>query len=441
MNGLLAFPLPTTGSVYYTECYQKSILMKDSQAVPSMEEFFSEADNPGGNVTDSRDQAHRKEAREARDSEEEGQGGWKASPLPKLQRFFRQHAVLLTGAGGTVGSALAQRLASLPLRQLLLLDTSEHGLVRLKDQLDRGRSSSNTNPPTEYLLADLRQVSDRERALRREPSIVIHAAAYKHVPFLEDRPIAAVENNLLATIDWFETCRREGSVEHFVFVSTDKATRPSGVMGATKAAAERALRILRARRRRSEVTSEAETGPEAKIVRLCNVFGSRGSVVPLFWKRLQEGRSLPVTHPDMRRRFISTRSAATAILRTLPHRAGTYVPTKGREVTIGALAHRLVRYAREDADPAEWIHYTGRRRGERLRERLLASRERPGTDVGGGLLRAADLESLRSQESFVGEIEKLRSACQGGEEETVRSGLWKLVHRSTQEVDSSSAPL
>jgi FlaA1/EpsC-like NDP-sugar epimerase len=261
---------------------------------------------------------------------------------------------------------------------------------------------------------------------------VIHAAAYKHVPFLESRPIAAAENNLLATVDWLRACGHARPVERFVFVSTDKAIRPSSVMGETKAGAEQALRLFRRQIRQDETGPGTGTRMKATTVRLCNVFGSRGSVVPRFWRRLQEERLLPVTHPEMKRRFISPNGAAEAILQALRHEAGTYIPTAGRELRIRQLAVRMVKWALEDekaegTDPSSWIRYTGRRRGERLRERLLAPEESPGTDMEDGLCRVGQRPPGRSWKELLQRLDTLRSACLAGEKEEARVRLRQIV--------------
>jgi len=420
---------------------------------PLMEELFSEDTPEEGSPTtrpptvNGRDgNGHRQNGPTGDDRREEGRpsGAFQrrkenleAAPAP-LQEAARGQTVLLTGAGGTIGEALARRLCRLPLQRLLLLDTSEHGLVRLKDQIDRqDLPSAGPDLQVDYLLKDLRRASDRKQSLRENPSIVIHAAAYKHVPFLESRPIVAAENNLLATVDWLRACGHARPVEKFVFVSTDKAIRPSSVMGETKAGAEKALRLFRGQIRQDE--TEPGSGPRMKAttVRLCNVFGSRGSVVPRFWRRLQEGRPLPVTHPEMKRRFISPNGAAEAILQALRHEAGTYVPTAGRELNIYQLALRMVKWAlgdekAEESDPTSWIRCTGRRRGERLHERLLAPEESPGTDMGDGLCRVGQRPPGRAWKELLQRLDTLRSACLAGEKEEARVQLRQIVRAAAE---------
>ena len=348
-------------------------------------------------------------------------------PPPLPTALLRDQSVLVTGAGGSLGGALARQLAALPLRRLILVDTSEHGLVQLQRRID----ARDPTPEVTYRLADLRLPADRERVLRTGPTTVLHAAAYKHVPFLEERPIAAAQNNVLATADWRSACRAHGAPDRFVLVSTDKAVRPVSVMGATKAAAERIVRAAGA----DHGTSALPT----TVVRLCNVFGSRGSVVPRFRRRLQNGEPLPVTHPDMERWFISPDAAARCVVQALRHGSGPYVPTACRSVNILRLAHRLVRWHRPAADPADWIRHTGRRAGERLRERRLADHERPGRPVTGDLLGARPSASP-DREAVRAFVRRMRRHCKDGAPRKVRDALFELEGASPPARDHSRAP-
>lgn len=293
---------------------------------------------------------------------------------------------------------------------------------------------------------------------------MIHAAAYKHVPFLETKPIAAAQNNLLATADWLRACRAALSACRFTFVSTDKAvstataasigeaTAPSGVMAQTNAACERLVRRVRQNAgQRDQTRQEEPSSLEATTTRLCNVFGSRGSVVPRFCRRLRAGRPLPVTDPEMERRFISPEAAANAVLWASVQEGGTYVPEAGRTLQVGELARRLVEWVRPEADPEEWIEVVGPRPGETHRERLLAAGERPAVSIDGGLLRARETpprqngqaeqngpsgqngEALPNKQPAPGPlrdtIEELRRSCRAGDEAATRRLLRKAAAR------------
>jgi FlaA1/EpsC-like NDP-sugar epimerase len=317
---------------------------------------------------------------------------------------LRDKTVLVSGAGGSLGRSVIQALCRRPVRRIYALDASEHVLVQLQSVL------GDEAPPVECVLGDLRLSADRRRALARKPDIVIHAAAYKHVPFLEDRPIAAVENNLLATVDWARACRAAG-VDQFVFVSTDKAVASTSVMGRTKLWGERWLR-----RRRDTTGAE----PALTTVRLCNLFGSRGSVVPRFLDHLRAGEPLPVTHPDMHRWFMTPADASETILCGLAAGPGTYVPTSCLYVSIVTLARRLIEWGRPDARPEEWIRWVGRRPGERLHETLSGSNEEVRQVKGQSLRRVQEIPSVERLEA---RVEALRAACAEGEDDAVRELL------------------
>ncbi len=331
---------------------------------------------------------------------------WPESTLPS-SAALRGQTVLVTGAGGSLGRVLIHVLCQRPVRRVLALDASEHVLVRLRSAL------SDEARPVEYVLGDLRHPADRQRALAPEPDVVIHAAAYKHVPFLEDRPIAAVQNNLLATVDWERACREAG-VDRFLFVSTDKAVAPTSVMGRTKLWGEQWLRWRR------EQTATTDGPLDYTTVRLCNLFGSRGSVVPRFLRHLRADEPLPLTHPDMHRWFMARADAAAATLSALTAPPGTYVPTACLYVSVVTLARRLVRWRRPAANLDEWIRWVGRRPGERLHESLWGSSEE---------LHRSERDALCGVKGpfpsafLLQRIEALRTACAEGDAETVRDLL------------------
>lgn len=332
-------------------------------------------------------------------------------PAPLPVSFFRGRTILVSGAGGSLGTAVARILVDLPVQRIVLVDTSEHGLVRLKDRLQR--TMPDESPDLKFILGDLRIAADRDRCLRTEPSVILHMAAYKHVPFLEDRPIAATQNNVLATADWLADCRAHNAVDRFTLVSTDKAVQPVGIMGATKAIAERLVNGIR----RTETP-----GLSATTLRLCNVFGSRGSVVPRFCRRLGNGELLPVTHPDMERWFTTPAVAARSVLQTLRHEAGTYVPAMRQCIPILTLARHLVGWVRPNANPDNWIRRTEPRPGERLHEDVLAPNEHPGAAVEGELVQAEETAGS-TMEHLRAHIDRLRQSCDAGDAETVREML------------------
>jgi len=319
---------------------------------------------------------------------------------------LRGRTVLVTGAGGSLGRGLVRALRQTEVRSVVAVDTGEHRLACLEARVDEAMGNE---PPVHCRLADLRQEQDRRRCLDSPcPDLVIHAAAYKRVPFLENRPLAAVENNLLAVADWARACRRAG-VERFVFVSTDKAARPTSVMGQTKRAGEEWLRAA--------ASIEA---PSVTIVRLCNLFGSKGSVVPLFQRRLQARRPVPVTHPNMKRWMMRPMDGVRSVLASGTLGRGTYVPITCMPVSIPDLARRLIEHERPAANPDDWIEWTGPRPGERLREWRWGPSETPTSSDHPSLWR---LERPRPVPTVRGQLEVLSRACTEGKAPKVRTLL------------------
>jgi len=273
-----------------------------------------------------------------------------------LRDYLAHRTVLVTGAGGTIGTELSQQLCELRPAHLVLVDVNEHNLFELEHRLA---------PPdgVTFRLANVQQAGAMDAIFStHRPDVVLHAAAYKHVPLMERHPIAAFRNNTLTTTQLLQQSTSYG-VEQFVLVSTDKAVAPISVLGATKQLAEWAVR-------------HAAPHLSAKIVRFGNVFGSRGSVVPLFLQQLAEGGPVKITHPDMERYFMTAQEAGSLILQTLLlDTMPVYALKMGSPIRIQWLAEALVRRLAPEHDPSDLIVFTGRRPGEKLREQLQSSEE------------------------------------------------------------------
>jgi FlaA1/EpsC-like NDP-sugar epimerase len=284
--------------------------------------------------------------------------------------------VLITGAGGFIGSALARAFTSIPIESLLLLDNSEHGLYLLDQQFQA------SDLPTDYRFI-VGSVCDeamlKELFARYRPHIVFHAAAMKHVQLMEANPFAAVEVNTLGT----EMVARNASVygvEQLVLISTDKAVDPISVMGASKRLAE--LIVL------------SQPSPSAKVLRLCNVLGSTGSVAPLFERQLSQGRPLTLTHCEATRFFISIERTVICLLATVGKDAkGIFIPEVGAAYRIEELARFMAEKCLHG--PVE-IHYTGLRRGDKLHEQMTSSRERWIRSAPADLITKVDSVALRA---------------------------------------------
>ena len=275
-------------------------------------------------------------------------------------RSFVQKRVLITGAGGWLGSALTQALLCASPAHLLLLDSSERNLYEIDAALRE--SPSHTPAHTSVLGSVTDAALLREIFESHQPQIIFHAAACKHVPLMESNPLAALHNNALGTQTLLEAAQKS-SAETFILVSTDKAADPHSIMGASKRIAELA------------VLSNTHPRLQMKIARLVNVLGSPGSVVPRFQQQITTGAPVTVTHPEAERYCMDLQEAVAMLLALatpdVPN--GLYVPTVTEPINILDLARSMI--AEQAATPASKILFTGLRPGEKVTETLLASQE------------------------------------------------------------------
>jgi FlaA1/EpsC-like NDP-sugar epimerase len=278
-----------------------------------------------------------------------------------LRNDLSDRTVLVTGAGGSIGTELSKQLAALGPFRLVLVDISEYNLY----QLEKSLRETAVEGDIEFCIGDVRDKTVVDGLFdRTRPDVVLHTAAYKHVPLLERHPAEAFRNNTMASVHLLRLCE-EYNTEQFVFVSTDKAVEPTSVLGATKRLAEWYVQAATSRVDRS-------------IVRFGNVFGSQGSVVPLFADQLARGEPVTVTHPDMERYFMSTDEACGLILQTvLFDTAPVYCFEMGEPIKIDRIAHEMVRRWYPNLDPASMIEYVGRRPGEKFSESLVMPYETP----------------------------------------------------------------
>ena len=276
-----------------------------------------------------------------------------------LRDFFSNRTVLVTGAGGSIGSELSAQLLDLNPFRLVLVDVSEHNLYHLERSL-RARSYDGD---LEFCIADVRDETVINGLMAREqPDVVLHTAAYKHVPLMERHPAEAFRNNTMATVHLLRLSEQH-NVEQFTFVSTDKAVEPTSVLGATKQLAEWYVQT-------------APPSMHSTTVRFGNVFGSQGSVIPHFEEKLATGHALPVTHPDMERYFMTSGEACRLILQTLLFNDHpVHILKMGDPVRIQWLAEQLVERYYPHVDPESMIEFVGRRPGEKLSEQLKHANE------------------------------------------------------------------
>jgi FlaA1/EpsC-like NDP-sugar epimerase len=280
-----------------------------------------------------------------------------------LHAFLDGSTVLVTGAGGSIGSELCRQIARFAPRRIVLFDSSEYALYLIEAEF-RDRRPSLEITPVIGDAKDARRID--EIFARYRPDVVFHAAAYKHVPLMEDEnAFQAVLNNVLSTLVVARAANRAGT-RKFVLISTDKAVNPANVMGASKRLAEIACQVL-----------QAGSDTQYVVVRFGNVLGSTGSVVPRFREQIARGGPVTVTHPDMQRYFMSIPEAAQLVMQAAMMGQGgeIYVLDMGEPVRIADLARELIRLSGLSEGDIR-IEYTGLRPGEKLYEEPLADAER-----------------------------------------------------------------
>jgi len=280
----------------------------------------------------------------------------------KIRAVFQGKTVLVTGAGGSIGSELCRQILPFDPGMMILMDSSEENLYRIEMEILHERAF------TDYTTI-LGKVQDRELLdsvfEQYQPAVVLHAAAYKHVPLVEKNPWEAVYNNIFASHRLIQAAIRHRA-ERFILVSTDKAVRPTNVMGASKRLTEM---LMQAHCRNAETRFMA--------VRFGNVLGSSGSVIPLFKRQIEKGGPVTVTHPEVTRYFMSIEEASQLILQAAAMGKGgeIFVLEMGTPVRIAKMARDFIRLCGKEPDTEIGIRYIGLRPGEKLYEELITEGE------------------------------------------------------------------
>jgi FlaA1/EpsC-like NDP-sugar epimerase len=337
--------------------------------------------------------------------------------LDRVGAYLAGEVVLVTGAGGSIGAELCRQIARVGPRRIVLLDHAEDNLFAIQRELEDER---HVRPDVmTAVLADCREEQRvREIFLEHRPTIVFHAAAYKHVGLMEANPVEAVRNNAIAT-RLVAMCAGEVDTDCFVLVSTDKAVAPATVMGASKLLAELAL----------DLATSRFPDTTYKAVRFGNVLGSSGSVVPIFQRQIARGGPITVTDERMARYFMTIPEAVQLIIRAgslnpLPgaidarganRPAEVLVLDMGEAVRIMELARAMIELSGLDADHDIEIEVVGRRPGEKLQEELFNTYERPQPTPAEKIL-LAQREPMPSDvaHSWFAELELLVRACDAG---------------------------
>lgn len=339
-----------------------------------------------------------------------------------MRKLVHGRRVLVTGAGGTIGSEIVRQVAAFGPAKLVLFDSNEYALYLIDLEL----GESHADLPRAAILGDVRDPARLDSVFAAErPELVFHAAALKHVPLAEANPIEAVQTNALGTRNVARACVNH-RVDRMVMISTDKAVNPSSIMGATKRVAESFAQALSLD---AAVASRSET--RFVTVRFGNVLGSTGSVVPLFQRQIAAGGPITVTHPDITRFFMTVKEAVELVLQASalpedPAAAGTiFVLDMGEAVRIQDLARQMIRLAGLRPDHDIQIVYTGLRPGEKLYEEVFHAGETlvptPQPGIQRAAPRVADLAVLDRA------LDQLATAAARGDGAEIRRQLQLLV--------------
>jgi FlaA1/EpsC-like NDP-sugar epimerase len=341
--------------------------------------------------------------------------------IDQVASLVRDRVVMVTGAGGSIGSELCRQLARLDPARIIALGRGENSIFELMQELGRLFPDVNVQP----VIADVRDHTRMAAVIRTyRPYSVFHAAAHKHVPLMEANVSEAVLNNVLGTQNVVTLCS-EHNVQHFVLISTDKAVRPTSVMGATKRVAEYLVH---------ECALQRKTGYVS--VRFGNVLGSRGSVVPTFMRQIAEGGPVTITHPDMTRYFMTIPEAVQLVLQAaaLGDHGEVFVLDMGEPVRVYDLAIDLIRLSGLEPEADVQVHFTGARPGEKLYEELFFKGAHVVPTDHPKILRARDSESTSQNSATIASL--IRAASENQSSGQIRRLLQSLVPEYSGNLDT-----
>lgn len=294
--------------------------------------------------------------------------------MDQIGAYLKGKSILITGAGGSIGSEFCRQVAGFDPEMIIMLDRAESNLYDIEMEIKRHFPQQNTVP----VLSSITNPDRLKKIFTQyKPQVVFHAAAYKHVPMMEMYPWEAVYNNILGTQNLLEVALESGGVERLVLISTDKAVRPTNIMGASKRVAEIILQLKykeAEERRRLQGTSSTT---KMMAVRFGNVIGSAGSVIPLFKKQIAHGGPVTVTHPEVTRYFMTINEAVQLVLQAgaMGESGKIYILKMGKPVKIVDMARDLIKLSGFKPDKDIRIEFTGLRPGEKLYEELITQGE------------------------------------------------------------------
>lgn len=342
--------------------------------------------------------------------------------IDSISEYITDKVVLVTGAGGSIGSEICRQVSKFNPKTLVLLGHGENSIYSIEMELKELFKASNIKFITE--IADLQDEKKMMSVMNAYlPNVVYHAAAHKHVPLMERNPEEAVKNNMIGTINVAKAASWSG-VNTFVMISTDKAVNPTSVMGATKRLAEMMIQHM-----------DKNSMTKFVAVRFGNVLGSRGSVIPLFKRQIEKGGPITVTHPDMVRYFMTIPEASRLVIQagSLARGGEIFVLDMGEPVKIVDLAKNLIKLSGNSVDDIG-IEFSGMRPGEKLFEELLNENEVHEKQV------YPKIYIGKTSDLYIQEIEELISTFPTIDKEKLREQLLNLANKQVQPQTLLSIP-
>jgi FlaA1/EpsC-like NDP-sugar epimerase len=333
--------------------------------------------------------------------------------LTEIAQYIESETILITGAGGSIGSELCRQVTRFHPKKLLVLDHTENNVYDIEMELINNNLQCDIIP----IVADVRDPARIDQIFKTyKPTVIFHAAAHKHVPLMEANREEAIKNNIVGTKNVADAADRH-QAKSFLLISTDKAVNPTSVMGATKRVAEMTIQIL-AKKSKTRLCA----------VRFGNVLGSRGSVIPLFKKQIEEGGPVTVTHPDMTRYFMTIPEAVQLVIQAgaMGQKGELFVLDMGDPVKITDLAHDIIRLSGFEPDKDIQIKFTGIRPGEKLFEEVLTSEEGTKTTKHERIFiaKATDQDSsmFARELKHLGQVLKVDLRGYNGQPDTINTG-------------------
>lgn len=335
--------------------------------------------------------------------------------IESVANYVSNKSVLITGAGGSIGSELCRQIIKHNPKKLLLLGHGENSIYNINLELKKIDNRTSIIP----IIIDIKDYYQLKKVFENhKPHVVFHAAAHKHVPLMEENPIEAIKNNIFGTYN-VAMCSNLAGSERFVMISTDKAVNPTNIMGATKKTAELIVQGI------SQVSNTIFTA-----VRFGNVLGSRGSVIPIFKQQIEEGGPLTVTHPEMVRYFMTIPEAVQLVIQAGAIAVGgeIFILDMGKPVKIVDLAKDLIRLSGLEPERDIKITYSGIRPGEKLFEEILSSEEGAfGTKFDRIYIGKSSPFSFENMKEMISEFEDIISREEQSDNQKIKDVLYKWI--------------